>query len=236
MTKSRGIRAPRQPWTDKQLQILIERYSHERTEDLVTIIGRSKYSIFNQARKLGLSKSDEFHRTDLSGRIQRGRSDPRMVATQFPKGHIPANKGLLRPGFAPGRMAQTQFKKGNQPHNAHQIGSYRITKDGTLQRKISNAKGSNSKRWRGVHELVWIEANGPVPKGHICVFKSGMKTNILEEITLDKVECISLAENMRRNTYHNRYPKEIGLAIQLRGALTRRINNLTRQEETQDGE
>jgi hypothetical protein len=99
---------------------------------------------------------------------------------------------------------------------------------GTLQRKISNAKGSNSKRWRGVHELVWIEANGPVPPGHICVFRPGMRTAVLEEITVERVECISFAENMRRNSYHTRFPKEIGLAIQLRGALNRKINHITK--------
>ena len=146
------------------------------------------------------------------------------------KGHVPANKGVRRPGYAPGKMAESQFKAGQLPHNTAGIGAYRITKDGTLHRKIGNAKGSNSKRWRGVHELVWIEANGPVPAGHICVFKPGMKTDQLDEITADKVECISFAENMRRNTYHNRYPKEIGQLIQLRGAIQRKINRRMRED------
>ena len=32
-----------------------------------------------------------------------------------------------------------------------------------------------------------------------------------------------------RNSYHNRYPKEVCLAIQLRGALMRKINRLTQE-------
>lgn len=109
------------------------------------------------------------------------------------------------------------------PHNTQPIGSYRLTKDGTLQRKISEDKGNNSKRWRGVHELVWVEVNGPVPLKHIVVFKPGQRTAELEEITIDRVECITLAENMNRNTRHN-MPKELSDLIQLRGALNRQIN------------
>lgn len=33
---------------------------------------------------------------------------------------------------------------------------------------------------------------------------------------------------MRRNSYHTRYPKEIGLVIQLKGALQRQINKRER--------
>ena len=50
-----------------------------------------------------------------------------------------------------------------------------------------------------------------------------MTPTTLEEITLDKVECISLAENMRRNSCHQ-YGKEIARLIQLRGAVSRQIN------------
>jgi hypothetical protein len=69
--------------------------------------------------------------------------------------------------------------------------------------------------------------------GHICVFKLGTKTAVLQEITLDKVECLTWAENMTRNSYHNRLPKEVALLVQLRGQLTRQINRKTKpQEET----
>jgi len=56
-----------------------------------------------------------------------------------------------------------------------------------------------------------------------------MRTAIADEITLDRVECISLAENMRRNTMY-RYPQEIVQAIKLKGAVTRVINKHERRE------
>ena len=95
---------------------------------------------------------------------------------------------------------------------------------------MSNDPGNNSKRWRAVHELVWVAAHGPVPVKHIVVFKPGMCSNVLEEITVDRVECISLAENMRRNTIHN-LPPEIKQVVQLRGVLTRAINKREKHEK-----
>lgn len=210
------------------LAALRRRYPHEPTRTIAADLGVTVTSCYNQAAALGLKKTKEYLATPAGGRLQRGSGVGAMF--RFQPGQVPPNKGLRRPGWAPGRMAETQFKPGNSPHTELPVGSYRLDKQGTLQQKIGTAKGNNSKRWRGVHELVWVAAHGPVPPGHICVFKPGLRTNVLEDITLDRVECISLAENMRRNSYHNRYPKEIGLAIQLRGALVRKINHATREK------
>lgn len=224
---------PRKFWSQDEIDIIRARYPDEPTSKLAAELGRAERSIYSIANRLGIKKSDLFLKSVISGRIQRGISDPRVISTQFKPGQLSWNKGMK--GLQIGGV-QTQFKTGHMPHNFLDIGAYRITKDGSLQRKISNDKGSNSKRWRGVHELVWIEANGPVPAAHICVFKPGMKTHELEEITLDKVECISFAENMRRNTHHNRYPKEISQLIQLRGAIQRKINRRMKDGTDQDCE
>lgn len=112
---------------------------------------------------------------------------------------------------------------GAAQHNYVPIGTHRLSKDGYLERKTNDEHPTPARRWIGVHRLVWEAANGPVPPGHIIAFKPGQRTNVLEEITLGRVECISLAENIRRNTLH-RYPKEIVHTIQVRAALNRRIN------------
>jgi hypothetical protein len=59
-----------------------------------------------------------------------------------------------------------------------------------------------------------------------------MRTTVLEDITADKVECISRSENMRRNSYH-RYGQEIARLVQLRGALTRQINKRSQPDDQQ---
>lgn len=215
------------PWQKKALAAFKRRYPHEPTAAIAADLGVTANACYRMARKLGLGKSEKYLASPAACRLRRG--DNVGAASRFLPGHVPANKGLRRPGWAPGRMAATQFKPGHSPQTTRPVGSYRLSKDGILQRKIGTTKGNNSKRWRGVHELVWVAAHGPVPPKHIAVFKPGRRTNVLDEITLDRVECISLAENMRRNSYHNRYPKEIGLAIQARGALIRKINRTTKE-------
>ncbi len=217
-------------WPKATLAAMRRRYPHEPTAAIAADLGMTVTACYQLAQKLGLKKTLDYLSGPHSSRLRR--DDNPGMGTRFEPGHEPHNKG--RKGWqAGGRARDTQFKSGQMPHNTKPIGSYRFEPGtGTLQRKISNDKGSNSKRWRGVHEIVWTEANGPVPPGHICVFKPGMRTTELEQITLDRVECITLAENMRRNSYHNRYPKEIGLAIQLRGALMRKIHRAERATST----
>lgn len=216
MTKSRGILGPRAAWTDEQLDLLRKFYPNFKTEDVAFMVGHPLQATYRKANNLGLKKSAEFLASGHAGRLDGVRGG----ATRFQKGHASWNKGAkgLHIGGEP-----TQFKPGQAPYNTMPIGSYRLDPDGTLQRKTSDAKGSNSKRWRSVHELVWIAANGPVPAKHMVVFRPGMRTNVLEEITIDRIECVSRAEHMKRHTRHN-LPPELNQVVQLRAVLTRQIN------------
>jgi hypothetical protein len=213
-------RARPRAWCAEEDAILREFYPLLACKHIAAALRRPEKAVYQHANAIGLSKppgwTSAYNREHCRDNGKRSRFQP---------GLVPWNKGAkgLRIGGE-----STQFKPGSQPFNTQPVGSHRVTKDGSLQRKVGTAAGSNSKRWRGVHELVWVELNGPVPSGHIVVFKPGQRTAVLEEITSDRVECISLAENMRRNTLH-RYPKEIALAMQMRGALNRRI-----QREQQD--
>lgn len=223
MTKSRGILRPRHQLTDEQVATLVSVFPRYKTEDVAFLLGVPSGVVSRKATSLGLSKSAEYLACPASGRLRKG--DGRGAGTLFNPGHKPWNKGLKF--SAGGRSVETRFAPGLTPHNTMPIGSYRYDKNDVLMRKISNHPGNNSKRWRTVHELVWVEAHGPLPPKHIVVFKPGMRTNVLAEITLDKVECISLVENMKRNTRH-RMPKEINDLIALKAALTRQINKRTR--------
>jgi hypothetical protein len=214
----RGILAPRRVWTEDEVASLRSLYPHYKTVDVATMIGRPLGQTYQKANGLGLRKTDEYLASPAACRLRRG--DNVGAAHRFKPGQIVWNKGMK--GLQIGGE-ETQFKPGQMPHNTVPVGSHRITKDGTLQRKISSDKGNSSKRWRGVHELIWVEANGPVPRGHIVVFKPGQRSTELSEITIDRVECITLADNMRRNTVHN-YPPEIAKLAILRGALNRQIN------------
>ncbi|HAF43453.1 MAG TPA: HNH endonuclease [Gallionellaceae bacterium] len=225
MTKSRNILPLRTYWTEQQIELLRQYYPDKRTADLVQIIGRDEKSIYSKAKNLGLKKSAAFLATPASGRTN-GRQG---IGTRFVKGQQSWNKGTsYQPG---GRCKETQFKKGHKHNTELPLGSLRINKDGYLERKTSMTHPVPARRWVASHRLVWIEAHGDVPAGHIVVFKPGMCTANEEEITLDKVELISRGENMKRNTYH-RYPKEIATLIQLRGAVQRKINRRLKHERS----
>lgn len=233
MTKSRGINRPRRAWSPDEEEQLRRDYPDTSTKVLAERFGISKDMLYRKAFAMGLKKSEAYLTSVLSGRIRRARTDPRMVATQFRKGHEPANKGV-KGWQAGGRSAETRFQKGSKPHTWVPVGSYRVVNDKSgrryLELKLNDLPGPNHVRWKPVHRLVWEEARGPIPGGHLVVFKPGMATVVLEEITADRLECISRAENARRNVPAAKHP-EVARLIQLKGAITRQVNRINREAQ-----
>lgn len=192
-------------------------YATTPTEQIAKHLGVRSSQIWQQAGKLGLRKSVDLIRE--MARERTSRPGHGSIRTRFQKGLVPANKGLKRPGWAPGRMAETQFKKGQKPQTWKPIGSERYSKDGYLQIKVTDT-GYPPRDWVAVHNLLWIEKHGLIPPGHAAVaFKDGDKAHIVD----DNLELISRAELMRRNTIHNRYPKEMVNTIMLLGAVKRKL-------------
>jgi hypothetical protein len=227
MTKSRGINRPRVYWTAADLATLTARYADTRTADLAVELGRPEAAIYSKARVLGLSKSEAFLASDKSGRVQRGKQNPAMRATQFKPGALPWNtgtKGLV--GVHPNCRA-AQFKPGRPPQESRNylpIGSRRVNCDGYLEEKVTDDQSIvPARRWVAVHRLVWQAANGPIPRGYAVVFKPGRKTALGADITVDAVELVSRAELMKRNSVNN-LPTELVQLVKLRGALVRKIN------------
>lgn len=224
--------ATRHVWTFEQLQQLRNQYPTTHTRELATQMSLPLHKVYAQANRMGLKKSDAFMATSSkSGRILKG--GKLGQATQFQSGQTPWNAG--RKGWqAGGRSAETRFTTGMMPPNTMPLGSLRIVRTKTgisqLERKIGTTSGPNHLRWRTVHRLVWEAANGPVPSGHIVVFKPGMRTLVEAEITLDKVDCITRAENARRNDPGNKNP-DLKKLYQLKGAITRQVNRIA-QEQT----
>lgn len=201
-------------------------YPNTDTEEVSRLTGIDVARIHAYANHNGWRKTKEF--LSEQGR-QRMTPDHPGWKAGFQKGHVPANKG--RKGYDPGgRSSETRFKKGNRPHTWKPIGSYRINADGYLDRKISDT-GYPPRDWRPVHRLVWIEANGPLPAGHVVRFKPGRRTVDPEQITADALECITQAENARRNVWHAHMPPELRKLMGARIALARAINRRQRENE-----
>jgi hypothetical protein len=73
---------------------------------------------------------------------------------------------------------------------------------------------------------LWVDRHGPVPPGHIVLFKDRDRLNV----ELRNLKLLSRADNMRRNTVHN-LPKPLASTIQLLGALKRTLNRRRRNEK-----
>lgn len=227
--KKRGLRKggplQRQTWSEAEQVYLRAHYADEPTAALAERLGRPLAKVYSAAHRMGLEKSQAFLRAHC--RLQAGHQLGR--ATQFPKGHVPANKGLRRPGYSVGRgrMQETQFQKGERSGVAvdlwKPIGTERLSKDGYLQRKINNDLPLQ-RRWRAVHLILWEAVNGPLPAGHAVAFINGDK----RDIRLDNLELISRAELMRRNTVHH-LPPELKDTIQMTGRLKRAIRRKERE-------
>lgn len=206
------------PWTHAQLALLRRCYPYVHAKKLVHACGHSLSSVYMTATRLGLKKSPAFLAAE---RTRQGRRLKKSgAAHRFPKGHIPANKGLRRPGWHAGRMRETQFKKGQFPPNHdpdfYVIGALRVNSDGYIDMRVSFEPGSRG--WRGLHLILWEDAHGPLPRGHCLRFRDGDRLNVC----LENLELITRGDNMRRNTIHN-LPAPLKSTIGLLGQLKRRI-------------
>jgi len=221
------------PWKTAELRYLEAHYAMTPTPELAQSLERPIRSVYAKASALGLKKPAEFYRRHGAGRL----TSRQGLRTRFRTGQKPWNKGL-KGWKAGGRATETQFKKGRSPQesrNYQPIGTTRMHKSDYLEKKVTDDRSIYpAKRWQPVHRLVWEAAHGPVPPGHLVVFRSGMKTRIEAEITVDRLEMISRRENMRRNSYHTNYPPELRQIVQLQGALKRKINNREKDDEQQN--
>jgi hypothetical protein len=160
--------ATRERWRSNEEALLRELYPDTPTKDIAAQLSRSLSTVYQQAQKLGLEKSEAYLASPAACRLRRG--DNVGAPYRFKKGQAPANKGLRRPGWAPGRMKETQFKRGERQGVAVKlykpIGSERLSKEGYLERKVHDGLPLQS-RWRAVHRIRWEEVNGPVPKGMV---------------------------------------------------------------------
>jgi hypothetical protein len=232
--RNRGVM--RRRWTEIEDRVMREFYPQLRAQDLAEVLKRPVGSIYQRADKLGLSKSAEFLASDKSGRVARGKLHPNMVASQFKPGQQTWNKGLKGSTGLHDNCRATQFKKGrpaSEARNYRPIGSVRINADGYLERKITDDPAVvPARRWVAVSRLVWEAAHGPIPAGRLVRFKPGLATVKEDEITINRLECITRGEHANRNHPRNRSP-ELARLVQLKGAITRQVNRIAREAQEQ---
>lgn len=222
----------RKPWTAAEDEIVRQRYADTPTSELARQMGRAVGSVYQRAYGLGIHKSAAYLASPAAARTN-GRQG---IGTRFGAGHVPANKGLRRPGWGPGRMKATQFQKGVRlgvaAKNWCPIGTIRSDSEGYQRIKIREAQPGeaygfgNVRVWPLMQRHVWAQAHGPIPPDHVVCFKDRDRHNC----ALENLELVHRRDLMKRNTVHN-YPKPLAEAVQLLGALNRKIRRQTNGQE-----
>lgn len=222
-------------WSDADVRKLARLYPDQPTKRIAKALNATVFRVYAKARKLGLKKTDGYLH-DPSSRCRLIRGTKIGQAYRFPKGHVPFNKGLRRPGYSVGRMKETQFKKGERSGVAAElwkpIGSVVADPEGYLRIKVrerapGDAPGWNKNVWPLLSHCIWQMHHGPIPAKHVVVFKNRDRSNC----AIENLELISMAENARRNRMWVTMPRELAEVIQLNGALKRQIRRLDGKEQ-----
>jgi hypothetical protein len=216
-----AVTAPKRFWAGSDVEKLRALYPDTPMPQLVEVFKRPEYSIYNKAHALGLKRSAAYLASEHACRLRR-EGNP-GIGSRFQKGQTSWNKGVSY--TAGGRSPETRFAPGTMPHNHVPVGTERITCDGIRQRKTHD-DGPAHRRWKSVHMIMWEEAHGELPPGHIVVFRDRNTTNI----QIENLELITRAENMRRNTIH-RYPPELKLTIRQLGRLKKAISEASNEKQ-----
>lgn len=193
-------------WTPEENAKLKELYPNKPNSELAEIFGVSIYQIKGKAQRMGLRKSDHHMERSSLGR--------------FAKGMTPWNKGL---SYMP-KNSGTRFQKGNRPHTWKPIGTIanRSGRDNEWVIKVSDT-GDKTTDWRPLGEYVWAQAGfEPPTPNEVIRFKDGHKAKSPSCYTIDRLEKITRAENMERNTIH-RYPEELKGTMRMLGRLKKEI-------------
>lgn len=183
--RSAKMYKPFLPWEDEIIEELIYICS---IKQIAVWLQRTQHYVGSRARELGY------------GWV----IDIKAKASRIKKGTIPPNKGRKQAEYmtadAIARTAKTRFKKGQKIHNELYDNCIRIRHDHADRRggrkykwiRLSKAK------WQQLHVYNWEKENGPVPKGHIVVFKTTDTMNC----EVSNLELITRAEHAVRNSNH----------------------------------
>lgn len=206
-------------WTKEEDNLVIEKFPHVNTIEIAKVLNRSYGSVATRANFLQLKKTDEFMKSDLSGR--NNNLSNLGISTRFKKGLIPQNKGKKVSIETYQKLQKTFFKKGNIPHTAY-------ARDGVITTRIDN-KGRPYKyirvslgKWKLLHKYNFENRFGKIPSNCCLWFKDGNSLNCDEQ----NIELITRAENVKRNRKKFlELPDDIISTSKLINKLNKKIKN-----------
>lgn len=201
-------------WTDDDKEWMREHYADTSCADIAEYFGTTVNAVQNMANRMRLRKSAAYiQKISLS-------NAKNCEAYRYVKGHVPDNKGKKMSPEVYKKVSAGFFKKGAKAPNVRPVGSERVNTEGYIEVKV------NARKWMLKQRLVWEKYNGVIKPGYCIIFRDGNKQNC----DISNLGCITRAELAL--TYGvQKYGKEIVSMVQLKGILTRYINNNKNQEK-----
>jgi HNH endonuclease len=166
-------------WTPERLEYLKENINLIPSKQIAKMFGCSETVIRLKCKNANIHPTPDALKTFIED-------------SRFSIGHIPANKG--KKGISPPGSVATQFKKGSVPKNTLHDGAITVRKNHKKGIQIKYIRISPG-NWLELKNYLWVQHHGPIPKQHVVRFKNG-KTM---DVRIENLECISKAENARRN-------------------------------------
>ena len=144
--------------------IIKQRYPFEPTKKIAHDLNLTLSQVYNRAFAMRIKKDPVYLRsTQFPAGYLGGK------ATQFQRGHVPANKGYKMSKEVYEKAKPTMFKKGNLPFNTQPVGTINKRQD-TNGKFYSYIKIAHS-NWQLLNRYLWEQNFGKIPPGMIVIFK-----------------------------------------------------------------
>lgn len=171
-------------FTPEMDRILLEHYPHKTNREISEMLGGMKPRSFTpRALALGVTKTKEtLNRTYVEAMAATGKGRK----GQFKKGNKPWNDGIK--GYTTNGQ-RGHFKNGNKPPTWVPVGTERLSTNAKNRPDASRylrRKVAEPDVWKLVHHIVWEDKFGPIPEGHVVIFKDGNSRNF----DPDNLDCI----------------------------------------------
>jgi hypothetical protein len=167
-------RTPRHRYTAAEIRFLEKKVAGRSYAELTELFNRrfglalSIYQIKGTMGRLGLTNGRD---------------------CRFRPGHVSSNKG--RKGYCPPGSEKGWIKPGARPWNYKPVGTERTNGGGYVDVRIRNPSGKLWKNWKAKHRLIWEQAHGKIPRGHVVIFADGNRLNF----ALDNLLLVSGGEH-----------------------------------------
>lgn len=212
-------------FTPEEDQYIRDHYLTQFLREMGDHIGRTVGTICQRMKLLGIELPAEVKQKRLQQSFKNLEESGNM--SRFQKGLIPHNKGKKMSPELYERCKGTMFKAGQLPATCVHFGKpylYERIRDGITERLWFIQESTNK---RSAYLAYLCRQNGIDLTGKKPILKDGFDHS--RAPTLEDIMIVTNAENMRRNSLH-RYPAEVVILCQLKGALQRQINKLKEDE------